>query len=66
MARISSRLSELLLVVEVILIPMLIHFFRERLVGYLVVTAAGLTFLTFSLHYTKLMAPYRVSSLIYQ
>jgi EpsG family len=63
---ISSRLSELLLVVEAILIPMLIHFFKDRLVGYVVVAAAGLTFLTFSLHYTQLMAPYRVSSFVFQ
>lgn len=58
---IAGRLSELLLVVEVILIPMLVHFFRERLIGYAVVVAAGLTFLTFSLHYTELLAPYQLA-----
>jgi EpsG family len=62
----ASRLSELLLVVEVILIPMLIPFFKERVVGHLVVAAAGLTFLTFTLHYTQLMRPYALSALIFQ
>ncbi len=58
---ISSRLSELLLVVEVILIPMLIHFFKSRATGYVVVVGAALTFLAFSLHYTRLLMPYRLA-----
>lgn len=63
---IASRLSELLVVVEVILIPMLIPFFKERIVGHVVVAMAGLTFLTFSLHYTQLMRPYGVSASLFQ
>lgn len=61
---ISSRLSELLLVVEVILIPMLVHFFRDRVIGHMVVVFASLTFFVFSLHYTKLLLPYSTSSLL--
>lgn len=61
---ISSRLSELLMVVEVILIPMLIHFFRSKLVGHTIVVLAGLTFFVFSLHYTQLLMPYGISSLV--
>jgi hypothetical protein len=63
---ISSRLSELLLVVEVVLVPMLIYLFRERVAGTLVVTAAGLVFLTFSLFYTKLLKPYEVTAALFQ
>ena len=58
---ISSRLSELLLVVEVILIPMLIHLFKDRAIGHTVVALASLVFLIFSLHYTKLLMPYGIS-----
>jgi hypothetical protein len=60
---IASRLSELLLVVEVILIPTLISVFKERLAGYVVVMTASITFLAFSLHYTELVRPYAVSSM---
>lgn len=64
---IASRLSELLLVVEVILIPTLFDFFhKDRILGHGVVTAAGLIFLTFSLHSAQLMAPYRVAASIFQ
>jgi hypothetical protein len=63
---ISSRLSELLLVVEVILIPLLVHLVRERVVGHAVVVMIALTFLTFSLHYTKLLMPYAISELVFR
>lgn len=58
---ISSRLSELLLVVEVLLIPMLAYLFKDRVVGYAVVLVAGMTYLAFSLHYTKLLTPYFIN-----
>lgn len=63
---IASRLSELMLVVEVILIPMLAHLAKERVVGHTAVVMVGLAFLTFSLYYTKLLMPYAISPALIQ
>jgi hypothetical protein len=63
---VASRLSELLLVVEVVLVPMLLYLFRERVAGTIVVASAGLVFLTFSLFHTKLLKPYEFTATLFQ
>jgi hypothetical protein len=56
----ASRLSELFLVAEIILIPQVFNIFRSIWVGQAVVLASSLAFLLFSLHYTKLLQPYYI------
>jgi len=55
---ISSRISELLLVVEIILIPFIFYICKEKRLARLVITIIALGFLTFSLFYTKLFLGY--------
>jgi len=58
---VAFRLSELLLVVEVLLIPMLVDVFKTKALGYSCAIATSFVFLAFSLHYTKLLSPYYVN-----
>jgi hypothetical protein len=58
---VAFRLSELLLVVEVLLIPMLIDVFKTKAFGYSCAIGTSFVFLAFSLHYTKLVGPYYIS-----
>lgn len=55
---VSSRASELLMVVEIVLIPMLLTIFRQKRIALLVVIAIGFVSLSFSLFYTKLLTGY--------
>jgi hypothetical protein len=50
----SSRISELLMIVEIILIPFLAVLIKPKYLEVPLVIGIGLTFLTFSLFYTKL------------
>jgi hypothetical protein len=54
----GTRLSEFLLVVEVVLIPQLICLYRFRIFGKALVLSAGIAFMLFALHYTELLLPY--------
>lgn len=58
---VASRLSEFLLVVEVLLIPMLIDVFKSKRFGYFSAVTTSLVFLAFSLHYMKLLEPYHIN-----
>lgn len=51
----SSRISELLMIVEIILIPFLSVLLKPKYLSVPLVIGIGLTFLTFSLFYTKLL-----------
>lgn len=55
---ISSRTSELLQIVEIILFPFVCYIFREKTVTLIGVILIGLAFLSFSLFYTKLFTGY--------
>jgi hypothetical protein len=57
---VSSRVSEFLMVVEIILIPFLINVFKNKIVSSLCVTGIGFIFLLFSLFYTKLLSSYTI------
>jgi len=52
---ISSRISELLLIVEIIMIPFIINILKPKYLSILIVIGIGLVFLSFSLLYTKLL-----------
>lgn len=52
---ISSRVSELMIVVEIILIPFLTLTLKPKYLSTLIVMGIGLAFLSFSLFYTKLL-----------
>lgn len=55
---ISSRTSELLQIVEIILLPFVCYIFREKTLILVSVILVGLVFLSFSLFYTKLFTGY--------
>lgn len=55
---ISSRISEFLLIVEIILIPFLIYVFKQRVIGLSLVILIGLGFISFALFYSHLLNPY--------
>lgn len=55
---ISSRASELLFVVEIILIPTLIYIVQEKKVAHCMVVAASLASLSFFLLHSELIGPY--------
>jgi hypothetical protein len=55
---ISSRISELLQIVEIILLPFIIYIFREKGMASIFVVIIGLIFLSASLFYTKLLTGY--------
>jgi hypothetical protein len=58
---VASRLSEFFLVVEILLVPMLIGVFRERVVGYFIVCAVAFMLLISSIQGTELLSPYQVN-----
>jgi hypothetical protein len=51
----GSRASELLMPVEIILIPCLMYVFKPKLLGILVIMLIGLMFLSLDLFYSKLL-----------
>lgn len=55
---ISSRISELMMVVEIILIPFLIYIFKQKNLATVMVMGIGFVFLSFALFYTKLLTGY--------
>lgn len=58
---VASRLSEFFLVVEIFLIPMVVGFFKERLVGYILVCTIALLLLISSIQNTHLLGPYHIN-----
>lgn len=58
---VASRLSEFFLVVEVLLVPMLIGLFREKVVGYSLVFFFAVMLLVSSIQGTELLSPYQVN-----
>jgi EpsG family len=58
---VATRLSELFLVVEIFLIPMVIVFFKERVIGYIIVCLISFSFLIVSVQNTDLLLPYYIN-----
>ncbi len=61
---VATRLSELFLIVEIFLIPMLIVFFKEKAFGYIIVCMISIAFLIVSIQNTDLLAPYYINRAI--
>ncbi|MCU7548495.1 EpsG family protein [Chitinophagaceae bacterium LB-8] len=52
---IGSRVSELLLIVEIVLIPCILYTFRNKFLGNILILFIGFAHLCFSVFYTKLL-----------
>ncbi len=55
---ISSRISELLMVVEIILIPFLLIMIKQKYIALYIIISIGLAFLSMSLFYDKIIYEY--------